>query len=83
MIMRAHREPLRTLSVRLPESLYQRVKSAAHGKTVDEAMSIADFIREALEHDLSQKETHAATPDSRRDLQAARARSWLSGTAEK
>jgi hypothetical protein len=80
MIMKAKKEPYRALSVRLPESLYQRVKAAAHGRTVDESMHIAEYIREALERSL---ERNVPPPDSSRNVQATRPGSWLSGTAGK
>lgn len=83
MIMKAKSEPLKVLSVRLPWSLYQRVKAAAHGQTADDSVSIADFIREALEHDLQHKEPHAPPQDNSRDVSPSRSASWLPGPASK
>jgi plasmid stability protein len=83
MIMTVSKEPTRALTVRLPESLYQRVRAAAHGSTVEESVPVAEFIRHALEEatvppPATNKEKVRAA-QSHRDVQASGSGNWLSG----
>lgn len=78
MIM-SNSEPTKALTVRLPISLYQQVRAAAHGTDFSEEVSVAEFIRQALVKSVKSKEKERRVPPSDRNVQAAGPGSWLSG----